>query len=281
VKPNLRLPALFSIATTVAFAVVLGSSAAGRVQAQTGAEAQPGTRGDLEQMRSDIELLKQGQEAIQKALEEIKTLLRQNPPSARPAEAAVPNVTLDLQGHPIQGAREAKLTLVEFSDYQCPYCARHTRETYPLIEKDFIATGKVRYAMIDFPLRGHPFSFKAAEAATCAANKGKFWEMHDLLFENQNALNPETLPTYAEQLGIDRGEFEACLKEGRSDAVNADLQQATRAGVSATPTFMIGWLVEGDRLKPAEVIRGAQSYENFERVIQKLLQQGPPAGGGE
>ena len=188
----------------------------------------------------------------------------------------MPNVTIDLAGHPFEGSNEARLAVVEVSDYQCPYCARHTRETYPLLEKDFIATGKVRYAMLDFPLRNHPFAFKAAEAATCAADKGKFWEMHHLLFENQNALNPETLPAYAEQLGLDRAEFEACLKEGRQQSVNADLQQATKAGISATPTFLIGWLKDGDQLKPAEVIRGAQSFENFERVIKQLLEAGPP-----
>ena len=165
-------------------------------------------------MRSDIEALKKGQEAIQQSLEEIKALLKQSPP-ARPPQA-VPNVTIDLAGHPFEGSTEARLVVVEVSDYQCPYCARHTRETYPLLDKDFISTGKVRYAMLDFPLRNHPFAFKAAEAATCAADKGKFWEMHNLLFQNQNALNPETLPAYAEQIGLDRAEFEGVSTGGAS-----------------------------------------------------------------
>jgi protein-disulfide isomerase len=230
-------------------------------------------------MRSDIDALKKGQEEIQKSLAEIKALLQQNA-AARPPAPAVPNVTLDLKGHTLQGASEAKLTLVEISDYQCPYCARHARDTYPQIEKDFIATGKLRYAMVDYPLRNHPFAFKAAEAATCAEGMGKFWEMHDLLFQHQNALNPETLPAYAELVGLDRAAFEACLKEGRQESVNADLQQATRAGVSATPTFLIGWLDSGDQLKPVDVIRGAVPYDNFAQVINKLLQQGPPKPTG-
>jgi protein-disulfide isomerase len=262
------------------FALVLAALAPmGLVQAQdraTGAAAPAGSAADTEQMRRDIDALKKGQEAIQKSLEEIKALLKQAPPAARPPQA-VPNVVLDLAGHPFEGSTEARLAVVEVSDYQCPYCARHTRETYPQLEKDFISTGKVRYAMLDFPLRNHPFAFKAAEAATCAADKGKFWEMHHLLFQNQNALNPETLPAYAEQIGLDRAEFEACLEEGRKESVNADLQQATKAGVSATPTFLIGWLKDGDQLKPAEVIRGAQSFENFDRVIKQLLEAGPPA----
>ena len=236
---------------------------------------------DVEQMKSDIDALKKGQEAIQKSLEEIKVLLRQNAAAPRPAaqQQAVPNVTLDLKDHAMQGAADAKLVLVEFSDYQCPYCARHTRDTYPSIEKDFIATGKLRYAMVDLPVRNHPFAFRAAEAATCAADQKKFWEMHHLLFANQNALNPETLPTYADQLGLDRTAFDECMKEGRQQSVNADLQQATRAGISATPTFLVGWLSADHQLKPAEVIRGAQSYDNFAQVLNKLLQQGPPTGG--
>jgi protein-disulfide isomerase len=237
---------------------------------------------DLDRMRSDIEALKKGQDSIQKSLEEIKVLLRQNAAAAaKPAAAqqAVPNVTLDLKSHQIKGAPEAKLTLVEFSDYQCPYCARHTRDTYPSIEKDFIATGKVRYAMVDLPLRNHPFAFRAAEAATCAGDQGKFWEMHHLLFDNQNALNPETLPTYADQLGLDRNQFDACMTEGRQQSVNADMQQATRAGISATPTFLVGWLTADNQLKPVEMIRGAQSYVNFAQLLTRLLEQGPPAAG--
>jgi protein-disulfide isomerase len=260
---------------TIVVALLLASGAlVAVVSAQDRSAASPGSAGELERMRADIEALKKGQESIQQALEEIKTLLRQSPP-ARPTQA-VPNVTIDLAGHPLEGSSDAKLAVVEISDYQCPYCARHTRETYPLLERDYISTGKVRYAMLDFPLRNHPHAFKAAEAATCAADKGKFWEMHELLFQNQNALEPETLPTYAQQIGLDRAEFEACLAEGRQASVNADMLQGTKAGVSATPTFLIGWIQEGERLKPAEVIRGAQSFENFDRVIKQLLAAGPP-----
>jgi protein-disulfide isomerase len=255
--------------------VLVGAAPVAVVSAQDRAAASPSPAGDVEQMRSDIEALKKGQESIQKTLEEIKVLLRQNPQAARPQQA-VPDVTIDLAGHPLEGSSDAKLAVVEISDYQCPYCARHTRETYPLLRRDYIATGKVRYAMLDFPLRNHPHAFKAAEAATCAADKGKFWEMHHLLFQNQNALEPETLPMYAEQIGLDRAEFEACLTEGRQASVNADMLQGTKAGVSATPTFLIGWIKDGDQLKPAEVIRGAQAFENFDRVIKQLLEAGPP-----
>jgi protein-disulfide isomerase len=275
-----RYRPLFAVVVTALFGFA-GLASARQQPAAAGESSKDASTADVDAMRSDIDALKKGQEAIQESLEEIKTLLRQAPPAQRQAPAAPPNVTIDLAGHPLQGAAGASLTIVEFSDYQCPYCARHTRDTYPKLEKDFIATGKVRYAMLDLPLRNHPFAFKAAEAATCAAGEGRFWEMHHLLFENQQALQPETLPTYAERIGIDRGEFEACLQEGRQESVNADLAQATKAGISATPTFLIGWLRDGDRLKPAEVIRGAQPYESFERVLTQLLEQGPPSGNGE
>jgi protein-disulfide isomerase len=238
---------------------------------------------DLDALRREVDVLRRGQDAIWQSLEEIKALLRQGAGAQRPtqnAQQAPPNVIIDLAGRPIQGSAEARLAVVEFSDYQCPYCARHTRDTFTQLERNFIDNGKVRYAMLDLPLRTHPLAFKAAEAASCAAVKGKFWEMHDLLFEKQDALQPEALPGYAEQVGLDRGEFEACLESGKADAVKADLAQASQAGISATPTFLVGWLGPGDQLKPAEVIRGAQPYASFERVLNQLLEQGPPSGDG-
>ena len=278
-------PSLRSVSGVFAFVALLGLGAASAPARQPGKAEPPVSSGrDIEKLQTDIEALKQGQEAIQKELAEIKDLLRAAPQAApQPANApsAPVNATLDLQDLPIKGSPRAELTIVEFSDYQCPYCARFTKDTYPRLEQEFIATGKVRYAMLDFPLRNHPFAFKAAEAATCAASDGKFWEMHHLLFENQHELQPEALPKYAEQIGLDAGAFAACLEEGRQQQVNAEMAQARQVGVSATPTFMIGWLGDGGKLQVKEMIRGAQPYENFERVLVRMLEQGRPAGDGE
>ena len=149
------------------------------------------------------------------------------------------------------------------------------RDTYPQIDKEFIESGKVRYAVMDFPLRNHPHAFKAAEAAACAADEGKFWEMHDLLFANQRALEPDKLPDYAERLGLDRGGFESCLSEGKKARVDSDLADARRAGVSATPTFLIGWIQDDGKVKVEQQLRGAQPLASFQGVLNEMLEKGP------
>jgi protein-disulfide isomerase len=272
-----KLPARPRSFALVCALLALSSAAIAQQATPPRAGVAPGSAGEIERLRADVESLRQGQEEIKKTLDEIKTMLRDAPAPARPAApAAPPDVTIDLASRPVLGSGDAKIAVIEFSDYQCPYCARHTRDTYPLLDEAFIKTGKIRYAMLDLPLRNHPFAFKAAEAATCAASEGKFWEMHHLLFEKQHALQPDALPTYAAEVGLDRARFEACLEEGREDDVNADLARAREAGVSATPTFLIGWIENGDKVKVAQVIRGAQPYENFERVLTQMLADGPP-----
>lgn len=273
-----------SVVSLTLLVALVGFGVSADACAQEGASVKPAAAsGDVERLRADIESLKQGQTAIQKDLAEIKAMLRAAPQAAQgPAQPSTPvNATISLNDRPLKGSPGAKLAIVEFSDYQCPYCARFTKATYPRLEQEFIKTGKVRYAMLDFPLQNHQFAFKAAEAASCAAGDGKFWEMHHLLFENQQRLQPEALPSYAEQIGLDRGSFEACLAEGREQQVNANLEQARLVGVSATPTFLVGWLADGGKVQVKQMIRGAKAYEDFERVINEMLQAGRPTGSGD
>lgn len=155
------------------------------------------------------------------------------------------------------------------------------RDTYPQLESDYINTGKIRYAVMDFPLRNHPHAYKAAEASACAADEGKFWQMHDLLFANQQALQAEKLPGYAEELGLDAGAFEKCLDAGKKKQIDAALAAARRAGVSATPTFLIGWVQSDGKVKVSSQLRGAQPYANFQRILDQLLAKGPNEKEGE
>ena len=145
------------------------------------------------------------------------------------------------------------------------------RDTYPKLESEYIKTGKIRYAVLDFPLRSHAHAFKAAEAAACAMDSGKYWEMHDLLFANQKALEPEKLPGYAERLGLDQDDFESCLETGKKERVNADLAAASKAGISATPSFLIGWVQDDGKIKISQQLRGAQPFANFQRVLNQIL----------
>lgn len=236
--------------------------------------AQPGltqTSEELKALRKEIETLKQGQSAIHKELQEIKTLLRGRVATPPPEPQ---NVVLSVKDDPFKGDKNAKLTLVEFSDYQCPFCARHSLETIPQLEREYIATGKIKYVFRNFPIESiHPQAFKAHEAANCAGEQGKYWEMHDRLFANQNALGLKELPPHVKALGLDLPKFQQCLDGGKHAAkIRSDLADGQKAGVQGTPTFFLGLTDPKDTtVKALRVIRGAQPYAAFKQAIDSLL----------
>jgi protein-disulfide isomerase len=163
---------------------------------------------------------------------------------------------------PFKGSPDAPVTIVEFSDFQCPYCARFYKNTLPQIEEKYIKTGKVKLIYKDFPLSFHQYAQKAAEAAECADEQGKFWEYHDKLFENQSQLDVASLKRYAAELGLDTQAFNECLDSGKMAAeVQQDFNEGKAKGVSGTPTFFIN----GQKLV------GAQPFEAFERIIEEKL----------
>ena len=155
---------------------------------------------------------------------------------------------------PSTGAANAPVTIVEFSDFQCPYC----RQVAPTLKQIRDKYGdKVRVVWKDYPLTQiHPQAFKAGEAGHCAAEQGKFWEYHDRLFANQEALQPGDLKKYAADLGLDTAKFDACLDSAKfGDRVREGVVQGTRLGVDSTPTMYVnGRLVSG--AQPFEVIAG-------------------------
>jgi protein-disulfide isomerase len=226
---------------------------------------------ELKTIKRELEALKDSQGAIQKELQEIKALLR-----GRAAPAEPRPVVLRTEGAPAKGESTAKLTLIEFSDYQCPFCGRHARETLPQIERDYVRTGKVRYVVRDMPLDAiHPQAFKAAEAAHCAGEQARFWEMHQRLFARQGALGPADLLQHAGTLGLDGDRFRQCLESGRHAAkVRQSQAEAQRAGITGTPTFFLG-LTGPDRspVKAMRIIQGAQPYARFQEAIESLLSE--------
>jgi protein-disulfide isomerase len=234
------------------------------------------TGDDTEELRQEIEALKAGQDAIQKDLAEIKQLLQQQPRQDRRASAVqAVEGTVAVGSIPVKGDAGARVTLIEFSDYQCPYCRRHVNNTLPKLAEEYIAAGKLRYAFRDFPLEQiHKDAFGAAEAARCAGEQGRYWEMHDRLFAQGRALGRDQLPAHAEAAGLDVAAFTACLETGQyADAVRADLAEGGNLGVSATPTFFLG-LTDGDQIRQVRQIRGAQPYSVFKAEIDKLLAEG-------
>ena len=172
------------------------------------------------------------------------------------------------------GAVDAPVTIIEFTDLQCPYCARFVRTTWPQLRTRYIDTGKVRFASRDFPLPFHPFALPAAIAARCAEQQGKYWEFREALFQRQPELAREPYDDIAGSLGLDRAQLASCRKDvTMRQRVEADVALGRASGIDGTPSFVIGRQVDGHF--EAEVVSGALSIEAFAARIDALLQQQP------
>jgi protein-disulfide isomerase len=169
------------------------------------------------------------------------------------------------------GSMSAPLVMIEFTDYQCPFCRRHHETTFEELRKKYVATGKLRYVSRDFPLDFHQNAVKAAFAARCAGEQGKFWEMRDAMIEHNDNLKPEELTQYAVKLALDADVLNRCIDSGRyKSAVEQDQNDGKSAGVSGTPSFVLGRLREG-RVEGIQIV-GAQPFSTFESQIEPLLQ---------
>ncbi len=214
----------------------------------------------------------QGQvQALQKQVEELKALLL-----ARGAGPAGPPPVTNLvlpPGGAVRGNAQAKLTIVEYTDFECPFCARYARETYPALMREYVDTGKVRYFVRHLPLESiHPNARGAAQAAECARQQGKFWEMHDRLFGNPRALGRPDLEKTAEALGLAMPAFRQCVDSAATAAVvTRDLEEAARAGVAATPSFIFGATQPDGSVRALRRASGAQPYAAFKAAIEGLL----------
>ncbi len=229
----------------------------------------------IESLRNDIEALKAGQKAIRDDLQAIKGMLR---PQA-PARPALQNVTVNTDDDPYRGDKNAPLTIVEFSDYQCPFCGRHVKDTLPKLEADYIKTGKVKYIFRDFPLESiHKEAAAAAAAAHCAGDQGKYWEMHDHLFANQRAIALAAFSDDAKTLGLDVATFETCMKDGKyTEEVKKDVADGVQIGITGTPTFFLARTdLANPQIKGATALVGAQPYAAFKEAIDALLAPSSP-----
>ena len=222
------------------------------------------------ELKKDMQALSDSVRAIQQELQDIKALLQRGVPQPAPQ-----NFVLDLGSHPFRGNAAAKLTMVEFSDFQCPFCERHVRETDPQLVKEYVETGKLKVVFMDFPLEAiHKFAFKAAETARCAGEQGKFWEMHDRLFGSQKTLTEfSNWTAQAEAVGLNMAEFESCLSSGRqASEIRKDLAQGQAARVSGTPGFFLAVTDPAStKVKTVRFISGAQPYPAFKAQIDALL----------
>ena len=164
---------------------------------------------------------------------------------------------------PFLGNPDAPVVMVEFSDFECPFCGRFWQQTLPQIREQYIKTGKVRFVYRDFPISSiHSNAQKASEAGECADEQGKFWEYHDLIFSRQDQMSAANYKRWAAELKLDTARFNACLDGGKyADEVAKDFSDGQAAGVSGTPTFVIN----GQR------IVGALPFEQFKTVLDAAL----------
>jgi len=202
---------------------------------------------------------------IAEARNRFVTSLRQKTPVKIMLSA--PRLAIPTGDHPTRGPAKAPVTIVEFSDFQCPACAR----ALPAVKMVLAQFGdKVRLVFRDLPLPMHPQAPKAAEAGACAGEQGKFWEMHDRMFLNQQRLSVDDLKSAAGELGMDSARFASCLDSGMYQMDwKSDVAEARKLGISATPTFFVN----------GRMINGAPTYENFAKVIEEELQLAP--GGSQ
>jgi protein-disulfide isomerase len=226
---------------------------------------------DLAAIRADLERIRADLATVQSQLAEALRLLSQR--SVQAGGSPTGPVRVSVADAPTLGRADAPVTIVEFSDYQCPFCQRFFATTLPALKQDYIDTGKLRYVFRDFPLEMHPQAHQAAEAAHCAGEQGKYWEMHDGVFQNQRALAAPQLAELARAVGVDGAAFDACLFSGRQAArVDRGLADGAAAGVQGTPGFVVGKTRPGDVVE-GTLIRGAQPVETFRRTIEQLLAQ--------
>jgi len=237
--------------------------------ATTACSAQSASNGDS--LEAQVKALKEEVATLRKELDEVLAL---DPIKALIAENRPLDLTMSVEGAPALGSADAKLTLVEFSDFQCPYCGRHVANTYPSLKEEYVDTGQMRYVFRDFPLSNHQLAPKAAEAAHCAGEQGKFWEMHDELFANQRALQPDQLPVYASNVGVsDMAKFQECLDSGRmAPVVAANMAEGAKLNIRGTPSFGIGYTEDGgENVRIVKLLRGALPLPQFKAAIDELL----------
>lgn len=204
-------------------------------------------------------------------------------PARRP-DPPTPTEPLSLDGAQIKGTKTAPVAVIEYSDFQCPYCGRFARDTFPTIDRLYVSPGKVLFAFREFPLQSvHPQALSAALAAECAGEQGQFWRMHDLNFADQAHLDESTFEARARSQGLDTERFGKCFSAAGGavvDRIKADETTGDALAVSGTPTFFLGRIQPDGRVKIALRFSGARPIAEFRSAIDSLLKQSESARTG-
>lgn len=270
-----------AVASCVLFVLISVGLAVAKPPAQTEPEKPPSqdsseaeqtaaeTRLILEQLtslRNELRALRAEVGQLRKSVNDIHQV------AVRPKAPPSPT-TVRLDGDAFMGSPDAKVAIVEFSDFQCPYCLRFHSNTFPQLKENYIDSGKVQYIFRDFPLKQiHPKAVEASVAANCGGLQDKYWEMHHGLFINQRRLGPELYDELATSTGLDLEAFQACMADPKQvEEVDKDLAYGQSVGIRGTPHYFVG-RIEGDQVVDVKPLSGAQPYQAFANIIDPLIQ---------
>ena len=260
----LSMRPLLAIAT---FLILWPACAAGQNAKDSRAKSAPARSGGItsDQAQAILDELRQIRELLEKQQKPGPTPAPAAPAPPRPTHAAV-----KLDGSfAWLGKADAPITVVEFTDYECPFCRQFHLTTFHDLRKNYVDTGKIRFVTVDLPLDMHSNAHRAAVAARCAGEQNQFWAMREALISNGNRLAGDTIPEIARSLYMDGAAFQTCLDSGKyEDAIRATTQLSTSLGITGTPTFLIGPTTESG--VDGDIVVGALPYADFEALLKKI-----------
>ena len=227
---------------------------------------------DLVKLKDEVARLNAQQLQILASLDELKKMMKgPSPPALKPPQ------TMGVAGEPYKGEPTAKLAIIEYADFQCPFCRRFEHDIYPQIRDSYVSSGKLKFFHRDMPLAFHQGAMPAARAVHCATEQGKFWEMHDSLLGDAASLTAADIDERAGKLGLNVAELDSCISSDRFAAmIQRSVTEASEMQISGTPTFIIGTLdAHGELMSVRKTVVGAASFDSFKAALDPLL---APAG---
>ena len=234
---------------------------------------------EIAALKRQVQELREQQAQMQRELTAIKNFLESLLKPQNPGPPEMPGLigaSIPTANEPSMGSPSAKVTVMEISDYQCPFCKRQTQQTFPKLIDEYVKTGQVQYLFVDYPIAQlHPTAARSHEAAICAGEQGKYWEMHVSLFNSPIAKDDAALIGQGRAIGLDMKAFQACLASGKHAAsVQASVARMEQLGISGTPMTVIGLTPPpGQPMKVVKYVYGAQSYAAFKDAIDSVLKQ--------
>jgi protein-disulfide isomerase len=238
------------------------------ILAAVGAYAAQPRAEDFIKLKDEMARLNAQQQQILGSLDELKRIIKgPGQPALKAPE------TMSVAGEPFKGQPSATLAIIEYADFQCPFCRRFEQDVYPQIRDNYINSGKVQYFHRDMPLPFHEGSMPAARAAHCASEQGKFWEMHDSLLGDAASLGAADIDERAGRLGLNVSELDKCISSDRfADIIRRSVTEATEMQISGTPTFIIGTLdAQGNLMSVKKTVVGAYPFGAFKAALDPLL----------